>query len=133
MDSPIGCPFHSSCFFPAELYTNALRPAPSAQRLAASSILVRSDSTVGMELPRNDDVNLPEKSLPRSYYLDADGRSKTGLSLEEINRVIVDRHCRVWVDIDSSKPDQADVLKRMKGLHPLAVEDALATNARPKT
>ena len=86
-----------------------------------------------MVLSRNDDVNLPEKSLPRSYYLDADGRSQTGLSLEEINRVIDDRHCRVWVDIDSSKPEQADILKRMKGLHPLAVEDALATNARPKT
>jgi magnesium transporter len=86
-----------------------------------------------MELPRNDDVNLPEKSLPRSYYLDADGRSQTGLSLEEINRVIVDQHCHVWVDIDSSQPEQAEVLKRMTGLHPLSVEDALAVNSRPKT
>jgi magnesium transporter len=85
-----------------------------------------------MELPRNDDVNLPEKSLPRSYYLDADGRSQTGLSLEEINRVIVDQHCRVWVDIDSSNPEHAEVLKGMVGLHPLSVEDALAANSRPK-
>jgi magnesium transporter len=86
-----------------------------------------------MVLSRTDDVNLPETLLPRSYYLDADGRSQTGLSLEEINRVIDDQHCRVWVDIDSSKPDQADVLKRMKGLHPLSVEDALAMSSRPKT
>jgi magnesium transporter len=72
-------------------------------------------------------------ACPRSFYLDREGRSRAGLSVEDINSVIVDRECRVWVDIDASIPDQAEILKHITGLHPLSVEDALAKNSRPKT
>jgi len=54
------------------------------------------------------------------------------LSLADINRVIVDDSCKVWVDIDTAKPEQAELLKGIQGLHPLAVEDALSRNSRPK-
>ena len=75
---------------------------------------------------------VPATALPRSFYLDPKGQPHAGLSIEEINRVIVDRHCIVWVDIDTSKSEQAETLKHMTGLHPLSVEDALALNSRPK-
>ena len=93
---------------------------------------VTPGSTVARSFPGIDDVNLPVKSLPRSYYLYKDGTTRRGLSIEEINRVIVDEHCLVWLDFDTSKPEQAELLKQVTGLHPLAVEDALAAHSRPK-
>lgn len=78
-------------------------------------------------------MNLPATQItPRSFYLDPDGKPHSDMTLEEINRVLVDRHCVTWVDIDTSKPGQAELLKDMAGLHPLSVEDALARNNRPK-
>jgi magnesium transporter len=68
----------------------------------------------------------------RSYALDGAGTARCGVSLEEINHAIADSSGHIWVDIDICDPPQVDVLKGIKGLHPLAVEDALATNSRPK-
>jgi magnesium transporter len=68
----------------------------------------------------------------RSYALDAAGKARRGLSLDEINGLIADKSCRIWVDIDSCDPPQVELLKGIVGLHPLAVEDALAVNSRPK-
>lgn len=69
---------------------------------------------------------------PRSFYLDPNGKPHSDMTLDEINRVITNQHCVTWVDIDISKPGQADLLKAVTGLHPLSVEDALARNSRPK-
>lgn len=68
----------------------------------------------------------------RSFHLDADGHTALGLSLGEINSTITDKACRIWVDLDLNEPGQADLLREIKGLHPLAVEDSLGQNARPK-
>jgi magnesium transporter len=68
----------------------------------------------------------------RSFHLTADGRSESGLGIDAINRTIADRSCRLWVDIDLCEPGQGELLKRITGLHPLSVEDALAQNSRPK-
>ena len=68
----------------------------------------------------------------RSYYLDDAGNAKCGLSLDEINKAITSKNGHIWVDIDICDPPQVEVLKGIAGLHPLAIEDALATNSRPK-
>jgi magnesium transporter len=68
----------------------------------------------------------------RSYVLDAAGTARCGVSLSEINAAIQDKAGHMWVDIDICQPEQIEVLKGIAGLHPLAVEDALATNSRPK-
>jgi magnesium transporter len=68
----------------------------------------------------------------RSYTLDAAGNARCALSLAEINQVIEGKSGHIWVDIDICDPPQVELLKGIKGLHPLAVEDALAKNSRPK-
>jgi magnesium transporter len=68
----------------------------------------------------------------RTFYLEADGAGRANLSLDEVNRVIKAKRGHLWVDIDTSIPEQAEALERIQGLHPLAVEDALCHNSRPK-
>ncbi|HEY9225701.1 MAG TPA: magnesium/cobalt transporter CorA [Gemmatimonadaceae bacterium] len=86
-----------------------------------------------MKSPVTAPAPVPATTGTRSFYLSGKGETRSGLSLEDINHVITDPKCRVWIDIDAGQPGQAEVLKRISGLHPLSVEDALATNARPKT
>jgi magnesium transporter len=76
-----------------------------------------------------DDVN--DQTHARSYAISASG-TRCGASPDEINRAIADATGHLWVDIDICDPKQVEVLKAIKGLHPLTVEDALATNSRPK-
>ena len=68
----------------------------------------------------------------RSYLLDSAGNARCGLSLDEINKAITSKDGHIWVDVDICDPPQVDLLKGIAGLHPLAVEDALAVNSRPK-
>jgi magnesium transporter len=68
----------------------------------------------------------------RSYALDAAGTARCGLSLDEINAAIGGTGTHIWVDIDICQPQQVEILKGITGLHPLAIEDALAVNSRPK-
>jgi magnesium transporter len=70
--------------------------------------------------------------LPRSFFVDENGAARVDLTLEEVNAVAANQTGHLWVDIDSSVPEQAEFLKGIKGLHPLAVEDALARSSRPK-
>ena len=69
---------------------------------------------------------------PRGYALDDGGTGRCGLSLDEINHRIGAKSGHIWVDIDICEPNEVELLKAIKGLHPLAVEDALAVNSRPK-
>jgi magnesium transporter len=69
---------------------------------------------------------------PRSFFVDENGATAHDLSLDEVNRVAAARKGHLWVDIDNCEPDQVEFLKRITGLHPLAVEDALAYQSRPK-
>jgi hypothetical protein len=71
-------------------------------------------------------------AAPRSIYLDAQGQTRTDLSLDDINSIIAQKSGSLWVELDINRPGQAEVLKGIKGLHPLAVEDALCVNSRPK-
>jgi len=85
---------------------------------------------MAQSFPSISSVN--DQTHTRSYAIDAAGRSECGASLDEINRVISSETGHIWVDVDICDPKQIDVLKGIKGLHPLAVEDALAKNSRPK-
>jgi magnesium transporter len=69
---------------------------------------------------------------PRSYAVDVAGTAHCGLSIDDINRAIADKSGHMWVDIDICDPRQVELLKGIKDLHPLAIEDALAKNSRPK-
>jgi magnesium transporter len=77
-------------------------------------------------------VNTTQPTGFRSFYLDADGKGRTGLSLDEINSLIASKTGHLWVDVDTAVPEQGEALKQIHGLHPLAVEDALCHNSRPK-
>lgn len=68
----------------------------------------------------------------RSFFVDEKGATSHDLSLDEANRIIVEQNGHMWVDIDNCDPSQVAFLKGIKGLHPLAVEDALAYQSRPK-
>jgi magnesium transporter len=68
----------------------------------------------------------------RSFFLDDAGQSRSGLSLDEINQLIATKTGHLWVDIDTTVPEDAEALKHIQGLHPLAVEDALSEQNRPK-
>jgi magnesium transporter len=69
---------------------------------------------------------------PRSYALDSAGAARCGLSLEQINKAIASKEGHIWIDVDIDDPAQVELLKGIVGLHPLAIEDALAVNSRPK-
>lgn len=69
---------------------------------------------------------------PRSILLDSQGQARKGLSLDEINAAIAGKTGSLWLDLDIADPAQAELLKQIQGLHPLAVEDALCVNSRPK-
>jgi magnesium transporter len=69
---------------------------------------------------------------PRSFFVDQDGATAHDLSLDEVNRIAAEGRGHLWVDIDNCEPAQVEFLKGIQGLHPLAVEDALAYQTRPK-
>lgn len=77
-------------------------------------------------------IAAPAAKPTRSYYVDDSGRESTGLSVEQINDAIAGKTGHLWVDVDISDPAQGELLKQIKGLHPLAVEDALSRRSRPK-
>jgi magnesium transporter len=68
----------------------------------------------------------------RSLLVDADGQAHKDLSLDAINSSIADGAGCLWVDLDVTDDPQVELLKGIKGLHPLAVEDVLCRNSRPK-
>lgn len=69
---------------------------------------------------------------PRSVFLDENGASRHDLTLAEVNAIAREGRGHLWVDIDNCEPAQVEFLKGVEGLHPLAVEDALAFQSRPK-
>ena len=87
--------------------------------------------TAGEFIPLSSTPIVTDLVHPRSYYLDGAGTAHCGLSLDEINKAITGKSGHIWVDIDICDPPQVDLLKH-RWTHPLAVEDALAVNSRPK-
>lgn len=71
-------------------------------------------------------------AVPRSFYVDEAGAARAGLTVAEVNEIMRAQKGHLWVDIDNCVVEQTEFLKSIVGLHPLAVEDALALNQRPK-
>jgi magnesium transporter len=74
----------------------------------------------------------PDTGRLRSFYLEQDGTGRNGLTVDEVNQLISTHSGHLWVDIDTTVPEQAEALKHIHGLHPLAVEDALCEQSRAK-
>ena len=75
---------------------------------------------------------MTQSNPPRSFFVDEHGHASHDLTLDEVNRVAAGQKGHLWVDIDNCEPSQVAFLKRIEGLHPLAIEDALAAKSRPK-
>jgi magnesium transporter len=73
-----------------------------------------------------------DTTLPNSVLLDDQGKARTGLTLADVNAALADKRGHLWVDLDIANPQHVEFLKGISGLHPLAVEDALCVNSRPK-
>jgi magnesium transporter len=74
---------------------------------------------------------MPE-STPRCFFVDGTNGGKANLSLDDVNAALRDKRGHLWIDIDLAIEGQGEFLKAIHGLHPLAVEDALCRNSRPK-
>lgn len=96
------------------------RPSPDAHR----------PSRLAQSFPTSPHVT--ESKPPRSFFVDENGATSHDLPLEEVNRVAAAGLGHLWVDIDNCEPTQVEFLKGIQGLHPLAIEDALAYQSRPK-
>ena len=68
----------------------------------------------------------------RSIHLGTPGTTETRLALDRVNDIIERGDGYLWVDIDTCDPGQVELFKRIRGLHPLAIEDALSRKSRPK-
>lgn len=68
----------------------------------------------------------------RGIVLDERGQSRTRLSVDDVNAAVASARGCLWVDIDLTVPGQGELLKQIKGLHPLSVDDALSRKQRPK-
>jgi magnesium transporter len=93
---------------------------------------LNADSRTSNVSPKSSNNAAPQSRGIRTFFLDADGKGRTNLSVDEVNNLITTKTGHLWVDVDTSVPEQAAALKQIQGLHPLAVEDALCQNSRPK-
>ena len=68
----------------------------------------------------------------RSLYRTRDGKTRTGLTLDEFAEA-KDSHGLLWVDFCETPPEEdAPILLNTFGFHPLAVDDALQESHVPK-
>jgi magnesium transporter len=73
-----------------------------------------------------------DPNIPRSYYLDAEGRVQRDLKPREIAEAVALGGGDLWVDIDSGNRHQLAVLEKCFHFHPLAIEDTLNPASRVK-
>jgi len=68
----------------------------------------------------------------RALLCTEDGRERSDLGPDEIDRFIAVEGNLLWLDIDSSVTTDLSLLKQEFGFHDLALEDALRPHQRPK-
>lgn len=61
-----------------------------------------------------------------------DGTISTDASESSLNRALRDPHARFWVDMEAPTDDELALLDDVFGFHPLAIEDTIQYNQRPK-
>jgi len=62
----------------------------------------------------------------------ATGQLEEGLKPAEVAHALAEPGAVGWVDVEGAAPEEAQELEGLFGLHPLAVEDALNVDTRPK-
>lgn len=91
----------------------------------AQSFRLLHDMSMASQTPTRADFD-------RGIVLDPNGQPHTTLSVADVNAAIATAQGCLWVDIDLNVPGQADLLRQIRGLHPLSVDDALSRKQRPK-
>ncbi|HWG51690.1 MAG TPA: magnesium transporter CorA family protein [Gemmatimonadaceae bacterium] len=81
---------------------------------------------------REDVVTGPADTALRCVYRAADGAARCDLSPAEIAEVLRTNGGELWVDIDSSVPEQERLLDQLFHFHPLTIEDTLNPQSRVK-
>ncbi len=66
----------------------------------------------------------------RSYFLTPEGSVETGLSDADIQDALTSGEGSLWLDFDGPTVEDREFLVRAFGLHPLAVDSCLATEAQ---
>ena len=70
----------------------------------------------------------------RSFFLTADGTLLKNLSFMEIRQAMESRKGVLWVDLEAATEQETAILgPEVFGFHPLAIEDCLHAQSRPKT
>lgn len=77
-------------------------------------------------------ANNPGTRLARSYFVTGTGQLRRDVPLRELMDCRVDPDGKLWVDIDTTSHQQVALLEKVFGFHPLAIEDVLNPNSRPK-
>src|SRR5512143_2935466 len=70
--------------------------------------------------------------LPRSFFVRPDGSTSRDLQIKDIIACRGDVAGKLWVDLDSTSRQHVAVLEKVFNFHPLAIEDVLNPNSRPK-
>ena len=91
----------------------------------------KSPATTGAPLA-NADVVSRDPNVPRSFYLDAQGRFFRDLKPRELIEALASGTGDLWVDIDSGSRHQHAILEKVFHFHPLAIEDTLSPSSRVK-
>jgi magnesium transporter len=66
------------------------------------------------------------------FHFPARGEPARALPLEEVERVLAERHGFVWVDLEKPSPSERTLLTEVFRFHPLALEDCEAPRHHPK-
>ncbi|MEP7347558.1 MAG: magnesium/cobalt transporter CorA [Gemmatimonadaceae bacterium] len=70
--------------------------------------------------------------LPRTFFVNGAGVLSRDLPLRELMACRAQTDGSLWVDIDTTSRQHVAVLEKVFHFHPLAIEDALNPNSRPK-
>src|SRR6185295_5043694 len=70
--------------------------------------------------------------LPRTFFVNGAGVLSRDLPFRELMTCRSQLDGRLWVDIDTTSRQQVAVLEKIFNFHPLAIEDVLNPNSRPK-
>jgi magnesium transporter len=69
----------------------------------------------------------------RSLFYSPDGRLKTGISKDDLPKLLQIQDGMLWVDFQNAPNDEAEpILRETFGFHPLAIDDALQESHVPK-
>lgn len=70
--------------------------------------------------------------LPRTFFVSGTGQASRDMPIREIIACRDTMDGKLWVDVDTTSRQHVAVLEKVFNFHPLAIEDVLNPNSRPK-